>query len=270
MPEITHPLRSLCGCLCPQILQAMKTQFAARLANVSDLTLIRYIRGYKDDPHPREKALDMLNKMLTWRETEHIDKLVATQLPKGDVFKSIWPSGVYGHGKEGHPILINRIGAVDASRLSKEFSMDDALKFHIQEMESLDRYKDAASKQYNRRIYKHIAILDLKGLGMSHLGSKFTDPMKKFVAVDQDFYPETLHVMIVVNAGFIVKAAWKIASGMLDPLTKERIKFGNQHLKEYIDESNIPKIYGGQMDTPFTVAHDEAGLAETEETVHPE
>ena len=168
----------------------MKQQFAGRLTNVSELTLIRYIRGYKDDPRPKEKAIEMLNKMLTWRETEHIDQLVATQLPRGDVFKQIWPSGVYGHGKEGHPILINRIGAVDASKLSKEFSMDEALKFHIQEMESLDRYKDAASKQYNRRIYKHIAILDLKGLGMSHLGSKFTDPMKKFVSVDQDFYPE--------------------------------------------------------------------------------
>ena len=248
----------------------MKEKNAGRLTNISDLTLIRYIRGYKDDAQPKEKSLAMLDKMLTWRETEHIDALVATQLPKADAFKRIWPSGVYGHGKEGHPILINRVGAVDASKLSKEFSMDEALKFHIQEMESLDRYKDAASKQHSRRIYKHIAIVDLKGLGMSHLGSKFTEPMKKFVSVDQDFYPETLHVMIVVNAGLIVKAAWKIAGAMLDPLTKERIKFGNSHLAEYIDASNIPKIYGGQLDTPFTVAASEANEAEATHHVDPE
>ena len=72
--------------------------------------------------------------------------------------------------------------------------------------------------------------------------------------------------MIIVNAGMIVKAAWKIAGSMLDPLTKERIKFGNQHLAEYIDASNIPKIYGGQMDTPFTVAPGEASVTEKHET----
>ena len=240
----------------------MKTTYAGRLNHVSENTLIRYIRGYKDNANPKAMAIEMLGKMLTWRETEHIDTLNTTQLPKAEVFKKIWPSGVYGHGKEGHPILINRIGAVDASKLSKEFTMDEALKFHIQEMESLDKVRDAATAKYGRRIYKHIAILDLKGLSMSHLGSKFTEPMKKFISVDQDFYPETLHVMIVVNAGMLVKAAWKIAQGLLDPLTKERIKFGNSSLAEYIDAANIPKIYGGQLDTPFTVGSGETGEPE--------
>ena len=223
----------------------MKAQFSGRLEHVGENTLIRYIRGYKDDAHPRDKAMDMLGKMLTWRETERVDALVKETLPKGDVFKKIWPSGLHGHGKDGHPILINRVGQVDGSKLTKEFSMDDVTKFHIQEMESLDKYKDEASKTTGRRIYKHIAILDLKGLGMSHLGSKFTEPMKKFIQIDQDNYPETLHVMIVVNAGMLMKAAWKIAGSFIDPLTKERIKFGNAHLAEYIDAANMPAIYGG-------------------------
>ena len=249
-PLTSAPL--LCPALLsvPQILAAMRSQFAGRLEHVSENTLIRYIRGYKDDPHPKEKALEMLGRMLTWRETEHVDELVKTTLPKGDVFKRIWPSGVYGHGKQGHPILVTRVGQVDGSKLTKEFSMDEVTKFHIQEMESLDRHKDEASKLHGRRIYKHVAILDLKGLGMSHLGSKFTDPLKKFIHIDQDYYPETLHVMIIVNGGLLVKTAWKLASGFLDPLTKERIKFGNQHLQEYIDHDQLSTIYGGALQTP--------------------
>ena len=241
----SHPHLSLPPSSSAQIMDAMKSTYTTRLATIPENTLVRYVRGYKDDPHPKEKALEMLGKMLTWRETEKVDALATETLPKADVFKRIWPSGLHGHGKDGHPILINRVGAVDGSKLTKEFSMDDVTKFHIQEMEALDRYKEAASKAQGRRVYKHIAVLDLKGLGMSHLSSKFTDPMKKFIHIDQDNYPETLFVMIVVNAGMLLKTAWKIVSKFIDPITKERIKFGNDALTEYIDAGNIPKIYGG-------------------------
>jgi len=247
-----------------EILAAMKAQFGDRLKTISESTLIRYIRGYKDDPHPKEKAIEMLGKMLTWRESNKIDELVKQTLPKGDVFKHIWPSGVHGVGKEGHPILVNRLGAVDGSKLTKEFTMDQVTQFHIQEMESLNSAKEAASSLQQRRIYKHIAILDLKGLSMSHLSEKFRGPMKQFVSIDQDFYPETLHVMIIVNSGMIMKAAWKIASHWIDPITKERIKFGNQYLTEYIDAANIPAIYHGHcgcaggkcLETPFIPGKD--------------
>ena len=228
-----------------EILELMKSTYDTRLNAISENTLLRYIRGYKDDSKPREKAVEMLGKMLTWRETAHVDEIVAEKLAKADVFKQIWPSGVHGVGKDGHPILVNRVGAVDGSKLTKEFTMDEVTKFHIQEMSSLDSYKEIESKNRGRRIYKHIAILDLKGLGMGHLKDRFMDPMKKFIQIDQDFYPETLYVMIIVNAGMIVKAAWKIASVFIDPITKENIKFGAEHLTQYIDAANLPKIYGG-------------------------
>lgn len=228
-----------------QTLELMKTTYADRLANVPENTLIRYIRGYKDDVAPREKAMDMLGKMLTWRETMKVDEIAKSTLPKADVMKQIWPSGLHGCGKEGHPILVNRVGQVDGNKLTAEFTMEDVTKFHIHEMEALDAHKESESKQRGKRVYKHIAILDLKGLGMGHLKERFTEPMKKFISIDQDNYPETLFVMIVVNAGMIMKAAWKIVSVFIDPITKENIKFGNEHLATYIDAANIPKIYGG-------------------------
>jgi len=227
------------------ILSAMKDQYGVRLNNIPENTCVRYIRGYKDDPLPREKAIAMLGKMLTWREETKVDEIIKETLPKGAQFKSIWPSGLHGVGREGNPILVNRVGQVDSNRLYKEFNMDEVLKFHIQEMEALDSLKESQCKARNVRLYQHIAILDLKGLGLSHLKERFTDPLKKFINIDQDFYPESLYVMIIVNAGLIMKAAWKIASVFIDPLTKEKIKFGAEHLATYIDPANLPKIYGG-------------------------
>ena len=223
----------------------MRSTYAGRLSGVSENTLIRYIRGYKDDLHPKEKALEMLGKMLKWREERGVEALVRETLPKADAFHRIWPSGLHGHGKDGHPVLINRIGQVDGSRLMKEFSMEEVIKFHVQEMEGLDAAKDEATRRLGVRLYKHIAVVDLKGLSMGHLRDRFMQPMKQFVDIDQDYYPETLHVMVVVNANMLVKAAWKIVSRWLDPITKERIRFGNDALTEFMDAGNLPKLYGG-------------------------
>jgi len=255
-----------------EILSAMRAKYGDRLKHISENTLIRYIRGYKDDVDPKGKALEMLGKMLEWREANNIDQLVTQTLPKGDVFKHIWPSGIHGHGKEGHPILVNRVGAVDGSKLTKEFTMEQVTQFHIQEMESLNAAKESASAAKGERVYKHIAILDLKGLSMSHLSEKFRGPMKQFVNIDQDFYPETLHVMIIVNAGILMKAAWKIAGHWIDPITKERIKFGNHYLTDYIDAANIPAIYhglcgctGGKcLETPFIPGKDANAVVQVE------
>lgn len=248
----------------------MRAKFGDRLKNISENTLIRYIRGYKDDPHPKEKSLEMLEKMIQWREDQKIDEVLKESLPKPEVFKHIWPSGIHGQGKDGHPILVNRVGAVDGSKLTKEFTMEEVTKYHIQEMENLNTVKEEASKAQGKRVYKHIAILDLKGLGLSHISGKFQTPMKQFIAIDQDFYPETLYVMIVVNAGLVVKTAWKIASQFIDPITKERIKFGNEHLVEYIDAANIPAIYKGKcgcsggkcLEVPFVAGTDASAKVE--------
>ena len=116
----------------------------------------------------------------------------------------------------------------------------------IQMMERVNRLKEEAYAATGVLKYKNIVILDLAGMGMSHMGSKFTAPMKSFIQIDQDFYPESLYQMVVTNAGWIVKSLWAIASPFIDPLTKERIKFGEKHLAEIIDVEQIPKFLGGK------------------------
>jgi hypothetical protein len=150
-----------------------------------------------------------------------------------------------GVDREGHLVYIDKVGAVDGSILYKNFTIDEIVHFHIQQMESITRLKDEISVKTGRRYYKQLVILDLKGLGMSHLSSKFTEPMKKFIKIDQEMYPETLFTMIIVNAGFIVKSAWALVSPWLDPITKQNIKFGEAELKNNMDPDQIPKYLGG-------------------------
>lgn len=95
--------------------------------------------------------------------------------------------------------------------------------------------------------YKHIVILDLGGFSMSHMGSTFRGAMHQMVDIDQNFYPETLYKMFVINAPFVFKAMWKLVSPWLDPITLQRISFGDDKINEFIDENNLPSwIKGGK------------------------
>lgn len=151
-------------------------------------------------------------------------------------------------GKDGNLIYVDRVGSVEPSKLmgSHGFSMEDVKKFHVQMMESVNRQKEEQYAATGVTKYKNIVILDLDGMGMSHMGSKFTAPMKSFIKIDQEYYPESLYQMVVTNAGWIVKTVWAMVSPFIDPITKERIKFGEKHLPEIIDAEQIPKFLGGK------------------------
>jgi len=228
------------------------------------LTLLRFLRGYKDDPKPVEKSIEMLGKMLTWREEQKVDEIVATVLPRGDEFKKIWPSGTHGFGKAGNLVYVDRVGQVEPSKLTGKngFSMDEVQRFHIQMMEGVNRQKELQYAATGNVKYKNLVILDLDGLGMGHMGSKFTGPMKSFIKIDQEYYPESLYQMVVTNAGWVVKSLWAVISPWIDPITSQRIKFGQAHLEEFIDIEQIPKFLKGKckcekcLETPFIAGYD--------------
>lgn len=245
-PKETTPLTEEETRRLDTIREAHKDRIASH--NVHYLTLLRYLRGYKDDPKPVEKSIDMMGKMLTWREEEKVDDIVATQLAREDEFKAIWPTGTHGFGKEGNLVYVDRVGSVEPSKLmgSHGFSMEDVKKFHIQMMERVNRLKEEQYALTGVVKYKNIVILDLAGMGMSHLGSKFTAPMKSFIKIDQEYYPESLFQMVITNAGWVVKTLWAVIAPFIDPITKERIKFGEKHLPEIVDIEQIPKFLGGK------------------------
>jgi len=225
------------------IVEKLKPQLEKH--RTSQGTLLRFVRGFKDDPHPQQKSLEMVEMMLKWRDEVNVEKIVSTIHPKEALFKTMWVTGLHGETRDGHVVYIERLGMINPSKIQKEFTHDDIMHFHIQMMERVTAYKDRLSDERGQRVYKQVVILDLKGLGLSHLSSKFIDPMKKIIHVDQFCYPETLLQMFVVNAGLMVKTAWALASPFVDPITKSNIHFGNDKLLQYIDKGQLPKFLGG-------------------------
>ena len=87
------------------------------------------------------------------------------------------------------------------------------------------------------------------------MNSKVYSLVNKISAITQNYYPEQLGTLFIVNAPWTFTAAWSVIKGWLDEKTQSKIKIvsGNPfiELKKWIDEDQIPDFLGGTNITPL-------------------
>ena len=95
----------------------------------------------------------------------------------------------------------------------------------------------------------YIVIADMRDFGLSNF--KMSD-FKQISPVFNDFYPEVMFRLIIVNANFIFKSMWSAIKLVVHPQTIEKISIIGGNLKEmhtklleYADDDQIPKDFGG-------------------------
>jgi len=240
-----------------------------KIQKPSMLTMLRFVRGYKSDQNPEKKSTEMLEKYLDWRIEKGIDKLLTTKLPKRDEWNKTWPTGVHGLSRDGHPVYYERPGQCDPTVLAAKFKDDEMLELHVQVMEELMAFKEKLATERKQQFYKHVVVTDMSGLGAKHMSKRFYAPIKRLIETDQNCYPETLHVLIIMNSSWVLRALWKIGSPWIDPVTKANIHWGTDALKKFIDEGNIPQFLGGKckckggkcLEVPFEAGDSKAPTA---------
>jgi len=76
--------------------------------------------------------------------------------------------------------------------------------------------------------------------------------VKIATSICQDYYPEMMSHMYLVNTSWILRAAWSIIKGFMDSKTAAKIKIlGSSYTKdllEHIDAENLPKFLGGKCE----------------------
>jgi hypothetical protein len=67
--------------------------------------------------------------------------------------------------------------------------------------------------------------------------------------IAQNYYPEMLGNMILLNTTFFFKAIWTLVKGFIDEKTRAKILVERSSflpkLLEFIDKENIPSFFGG-------------------------
>lgn len=81
------------------------------------------------------------------------------------------------------------------------------------------------------------------------LKSKSKEFLQKYTFLSQNYYPEMLEKLIIINAPMVFKGVWNIVKYWIDKKTRSKIEihWGNpkEALLKYIDEDKIPIEYGG-------------------------
>ncbi|XP_073270954.1 phosphatidylinositol/phosphatidylcholine transfer protein SFH9 [Primulina huaijiensis] len=216
-------------------------------------TLLRFLKARKFD---HDKTVHMWEEMLNWRKEFGVDSIIQDFVY--DEYEEVqlhYPHGYHGVDKGGHPIYIERLGKIDPSKLMSVTTVDRFLKYHIQGFEKAfgDKFP-ACSITAKRHIDSTTTILDVHGLNWMSFGKVANDLVLRMQKIDGNYYPETLHIMFIVNAGTGFKCLWNWAKGFLDPRTTAKIHvLGAKYqikLLEFIEASQLPNFLGGSCSCP--------------------
>ncbi len=167
--------------------------------------------------------------------------------------KEIYPHGLHKTDKLGRPVYIERFGITDLDALFSIITKERIILYYIKEYEMLRLViHPVCSNVAGRKIETGCTILDMNGGSSSLLTPRTYSFVKIASSICQDYFPEMLGVMFIINVSWILQTGWFIVKPFLDAKTKEKIHiYGGSFLddlKTVIDIENIPSFLGGKCE----------------------
>ena len=213
-----------------------------------DLYLLRFLRARKFDI---PKTMIMFKKFLDWRAKEKVDE-IRESFAFEEVLevKKFYPHSYHKTDKNGRPIYIELLSQVNVDELFKVTTEQNMIKYYVREYERLmTRRFPACSAMMKKPVEQSLTILDLQGIGIGILVGKIKSFVNLASDIGQDYYPEMLGTMLLLNTNFFFNAVWAIVKVFIDEKTRKKITFcgsGYQkYILEYADAANVPSIIGG-------------------------
>jgi hypothetical protein len=212
-----------------------------------DNLLLRFLRARKFNiPNTHKMFLDCEN----WRKELKVDELRQSFVfEEEEAVAECYPRYYHNVDKAGRPIYIENVGAIDIKTLFKVTDEDRMTKQHVLSYEKLiiDRMP-ACSKLAGHHIEQCCTIIDLKGVSLRQFANAFGF-IKRTSAIAQNYYPEMMGKMFVINAPMMFTSVWGMVKPLLDEVTVKKIVIlGSNYkdeLKKDIAEENLPEELGG-------------------------
>jgi len=243
-----------------ETIQEFKKNLTEDLAQaVSDEQCVRFLRARNLN---MQDSVRMITNWWTWWNSpllgtdSTLPKNIlrdAIEDPKEDLYTQICPHCFIGEDKEGRPIYWEQTGIISANfdSLKKNIRDEDELIVRHVRFNELNNIRyEYLSKKYNKNVTKVNIVFDMKGINMmpDFMGIKF---VRKMLEVDQNYYPERLHKLFMINAPWFFTTIYALISPWVDPVTAKKINIiGSDYLatlREHIDDSNIPVELGGTL-----------------------
>ncbi|KAL1917368.1 uncharacterized protein VTP21DRAFT_5024 [Calcarisporiella thermophila] len=213
-----------------------------------DHCLLRFLRARKFDLDATKAMFIACEK---WRKEFGVDKLVKEfEFPEAEKIAKIYPRYYHKTDRIGRPIYIEHLGNIDVNELFKITTEDRMLKQFVVGYEKLINQRFVAcSAKAGRHIEQSFTIMDLKGVKMMNI-TTVLGFVRLTSSIAQDYYPELMGKMYIINAPFLFSSIWALIKPFLDEVTVNKIhilgsRYQSALLKD-IDPENLPSYLGGK------------------------
>lgn len=211
------------------------------------LTLLRFLRARKFDV---ELSKAMFVECEKWRKESKLDE----ELPKWDypekseIFK-YYPQYYHKTDKDGRPVYIEQLGGIDLNAMYKITTAERMLTNLAVEYERVsDPRLPACSRKAGALLETCCSIMDFKGVGLGK-ASQVYGYVKQASGLSQNYYPERLGHLYLINTPWGFSTVWSVVKGWLDPVTVKKIHvLGSGYQSELLKQvpaENLPKQFGG-------------------------
>lgn len=151
-------------------------------------------------------------------------------------------------------MYIEKLGNIDLAAMRKITSDERLLQNLVVEYEKLaDPRLPACSRKSGHLLETCCTIFDMKGVGISSAGQVY-GYLQQASGVSQNYYPERLGRLYVINAPWGFSGVFSVVKKFLDPVTVAKIHvLGSGYEKELLSQvpkENLPKQYGGTCQCP--------------------
>mmetsp|Transcript_34179 Transcript_34179/g.61636 ORF Transcript_34179/g.61636 Transcript_34179/m.61636 type:complete len:272 (-) Transcript_34179:466-1281(-) len=218
-----------------------------------DFTLFRFLKARNWNI---AKATEMYANMAKWRKEKNIDQLYDTfRFDEEPQILKHYPHFFHKRDKFGRPVYVEHLGQTDSDQILSIISLERLMDYHIYEWEKLEReILVECSKDAGKPILTKTVIIDMKGISMKNFGSAARKILRSVAAIDQDYYPEHLGQMFIVNAPTIFRAIWSVVNPLLEERTRRKILIlGSDFLSsvlQIISIDDLPICLGGKSVVP--------------------
>lgn len=111
----------------------------------------------------------------------------------------------------------------------------------------------ACSRKAGTLLETCCTVMDLKGVGLTKAPQVY-GYVKQASGLSQNYYPERLGRLYLINAPWGFGTIWSVVKGWLDPVTVQKIHvLGSGYQKELLAQvpaENLPKQFGGKCECP--------------------
>ncbi|KAL2135185.1 hypothetical protein VTI74DRAFT_9502 [Chaetomium olivicolor] len=111
----------------------------------------------------------------------------------------------------------------------------------------------ACSRKAGTLLETCCTIMDMKGVGLAKAPQVF-NYVQQASKLSQNYYPERLGRLYIINAPWGFSTVWSVIKGWLDPVTVQKIHvLGGSYSKELLAQvpaENLPEQFGGKCKCP--------------------